>query len=89
MTHTTISRNQEGTPPTRRSRQATAVEVPKHLEATVVLIDGRSSVEHVERNDADGHRAMDRWAFERNTDPKVDYIAVQPTGRIAGYERSR
>ena len=85
---TTISRNGAGIPPTRRSRQAATV-APRHLEATVVLTDGTSSVERVERNDTSGRKAMDRWTFGRNTDPKVDYIAVTPVGRIAGYERSR
>lgn len=86
MTHTTISRNGAGIPPTRRSRQAAA---PRHLEAKVVLTDGTARVERTERNTPEGRRAMDHWAFERNASPKVDYIAVRLVDRIAGYERSR
>lgn len=78
----TISKTAAGMPPTRRSSQSIGF-----LEATVVYDDGRPSrVEHDERNDAAGRKAMDRWCWERNESASVSYIAVEPTSRRAGYK---
>lgn len=82
MTNITISRNADGIPPTRPSSASIGF-----LEATVVQVNGRVAVEHDERNDAAGRKAMDRWCWERNESPKVSYIAVEVTSRRAGYGR--
>lgn len=79
----TISKTADGIPPRRPSSASIGF-----LEATVVYTDGRPSrVEHDERNDAAGRKAMDRWCWERNESPKVSYIAVEITSRRAGYGR--
>ena len=79
-TRVSISKTTEGMPPVRRSRQSIGF-----LEATVVTVDGKVRVEHDERNDAAGRKAMDRWCWERNESPKVSYIAVEVADRRAGY----
>lgn len=80
----TISRNGAGIPPTRPSRQPIGF-----LEATVTYTDGRSAIEHDERNDARGRKAMDAWCWQRNESARVDYIAVAITSRRAGYRGGR
>lgn len=82
MTTILVERPERGLPGIpRSSRPAPA----RFLEATVVLVDGRSAVEHDERNDDAGRKAMDAWCWARNASAKVDYIAVEPTSRRAGY----
>ena len=55
------------------------------LEASVTYTDGHSAVEHDERNDARGRKAMDRWCWEKMYSPRVSDIAVEITDRRAGY----
>lgn len=55
------------------------------LEASVTYTDGHSAVEHDERNDARGRKAMDAWCFSKMYSPRVSNIAVEITDRRAGY----
>lgn len=78
----TISKTAAGIPPMRKSRQTIG-----YLEATVVTTDGQVRVEHDERNDERGRKAMDAWCWKRNESARVSYIAVEVTDRRAGYGR--
>jgi hypothetical protein len=57
----------------------------RFLEASVMYWDGRCAVEHTERNDELGRKAMDAWCWDRNRASTVCYIAVEYTSRVAGY----
>jgi hypothetical protein len=58
------------------------------LEASVTYTDGRSVVEHDERNDARGRKQMDAWCWEKFISPRVSSIAVEITDRRARGTRS-
>lgn len=83
MTGLTVQPAGRGLPGIPRARKVQPVN--RYLEATVVYEDGRVQVEHDERNDERGRKAMDAWCWERNRSGKVSYIAVEPTSRRAGY----
>ena len=56
----------------------------RFVEGSVRLNDGRGSVERVERDDAQGREAMDRWALRRIEDPNVAQVSVDHVDRFAG-----
>lgn len=77
-----VERAGRGLPAIPRARRAAEA---KFLEATVVMWDGRTAVEHDERNDQLGRKLMDAWCWKRNESAAVCYIAVEATARRAGY----
>jgi hypothetical protein len=61
-----------------------------YLEGKVHLLDGTAQIERVERNNPQGRRIMDTWAFKRLRHRAVESITttpvVEPTkDRAAGY----
>ena len=58
-----------------------------HLQATVYKTNGTAKVEHTERDDEQGRKAMDNWVFDRLLTWDVERIQVGPVNRIAGGQK--